>query len=79
MEKLVESDGKGRLTLGTKYAYLRFIVEEKDGDLVLKKVVVVPEKELWLYQNPEAFRLVQEGLEQAKRGELHDYPLDFTE
>lgn len=78
MDKLLETDGKGRLTLGAKYAHLRFIVEDKDGDIILKKIAVVPEKELWLYQNPKAYASVKRGLEQAKKGELQSSPSILT-
>lgn len=34
----------------------------------------IPERERWLYENPEALASVQRGLEEARRGEYAEAP-----
>ena len=60
-------DQRGRVTLGKEYANKTVIVEDRNGDIVLKPAVVIPERELWLYKNPSAMKMVQRGLEQARQ------------
>jgi hypothetical protein len=43
-----------------------------DGQILLDPVVAIPERELWLWQNPEAIASVQLGIQQAGEGELHN-------
>jgi hypothetical protein len=43
--------------------------EGSDGTIVLTPVAVIPKRELWLWQNPEALASVRRGLEQSARGE----------
>lgn len=79
MERIIETDSKGRVSLGTEYANQRFIMDKENGDVTLRKAVVIPERELWLYQNPEAWGKVQMGLQQAKEGKLHLNPVDLDQ
>jgi len=70
-------DKQGRLTLGKELASAKVIVQYKTGgEIVLTPAAVIPAREAWLYDNPEALKRVREGLEQVKRGELVDSP-DF--
>lgn len=63
-----EVDAKGRITLGPAYANRRMrIVPQEDGDLLLEPVVSIHEREAWLFENPEALALVQEGIRQSKK------------
>jgi hypothetical protein len=65
-------DSKGRITLGklaegvSSYRARR----QKGGRIVLEPFVEIPADELWLYQDPEALRSVNAGLEDAKAGRL---------
>ena len=77
MERLVEADAKGRLNLGVGYAHQRFIVEEEDGTVTLKKAVIIPESELWLFRNKKALQAVDKGLEQAREGKLRKNRVDL--
>ncbi|HSX11738.1 MAG TPA: hypothetical protein VLF94_08495 [Chlamydiales bacterium] len=42
-----------------------------DGDkIVLEPMAEIPAHELWLYKNPKALRIVEEGLQQSKEGKV---------
>lgn len=60
-------DQRGRVTLGKAYANKTVIVEDRNGDIILKPAAVIPERELWLHKNPAAMNMVQQGLEQARQ------------
>lgn len=63
-------DNSGRLTLGKEKAGEQYEVNEaSDGTIVLTPVAVIPKRELWLWQNPDALASVKRGLEQSARGE----------
>jgi hypothetical protein len=61
-------DSKGRVTLGASFANRTVIVEERDGEIVLKLARLIPERESWLYDNHRALASVRRGLNQAKSG-----------
>ncbi|HVA48336.1 MAG TPA: hypothetical protein VNH11_18360 [Pirellulales bacterium] len=42
-----------------------------------KEVLAIPEREAWLYRNPEAMAAVRRGLEQARNGEFSGNPPDL--
>ncbi|NJM68694.1 MAG: hypothetical protein HC851_25045, partial [Acaryochloris sp. RU_4_1] len=58
----------GAVTKGKNY---RVMVNEA-GQILLDPVVAIPERELWLWQNPEAIASVQRGIQQVAEGDLHD-------
>lgn len=71
MEHTLQTDSKGRLNLGAAFASQLFLVEEAEpGEFILRKASVIPERELWIHENPEAKKQVLEGLQQAKTGNL---------
>lgn len=73
-------DSSGRLNLGKSKANETYAVEEReDGTLVLTPVAVIPKRELWLWQNPEALDAVREGLRQSARGEVCEIDLSQYE
>lgn len=43
----------------------------------LELAAVVPQRELWLYKNPEAKALLEIGLEQAQAGKFGASPPDL--
>ncbi len=67
-------DSKGRLNLGREYIGKTVIVRKISEGLQIEKAAVIPERELWLYQNPKALAAVLEGIEQAKNGEFAENP-----
>lgn len=69
MARLISTDNKGRLNLGKQYAAKYFLMHiDVDGNIVLEKAAIVPERELWLHKNPKAMRSVRKGLEEARKG-----------
>ncbi len=42
------------------------------GQILLDPVVSIPERELWLWQNPSALASVQRGIQQSAAGESHE-------
>ncbi len=76
-QRVVETDSTGRVSLGKQYANSRFLVEEEDGEVTLRRAVVIPESELWLYHNPEAWAMVQQGLSDAREGKVEPNAIDL--
>ncbi len=74
----LQTDAKGRLNLGKRYASSYFLVEEVDnGEFTVKKAAVIPEHELWLYQNKEALNSVLRGVQQAREMKLERNAIDL--
>lgn len=63
------TDAKGRVTLGGHFANRAVIVEQQGDDAVVVRLArVIPEREVWLYENPQALAAVRLGLSQARKG-----------
>ena len=72
------ADSKGRVTLGDHFANRAVIVERRSEDeVVIRLARVIPEREAWLYENPEALASVRRGLDQARKGEVAKNPPDM--
>jgi hypothetical protein len=73
IKESVSSDSRGRLSIGAVVKGKRYRVMVNDaGQILLDPVVAIPERELWLWQNPEAIASVQQGIQQAEAGDLHE-------
>ncbi len=71
-------DSRGRINLGKEFANKTFLFERVgDTEIRLELAAVIPERELWLYKNPEARSLLEIGLEQAKAKQLSPSPPDL--
>ena len=77
---LIMLDKQNRVTLGkllkgisTKLFDAR---KQEDGTIVLEPMKAIPEKEMWLYKNPEALASVLRGLKDAEEGKLHPFDSD---
>jgi hypothetical protein len=72
------TDDKGRLVLGSRFANRQVIIEENnESQLTITLAKVVPEREAWLYNNPEALKRVLLGLSQAREGKFATNPPDI--
>jgi hypothetical protein len=68
---MLRPDAKGRITLGQRTAGISGykLTDMGGGNLMLTAMTEIPARELWLYKNPEALSMVEEGLRQSARGE----------
>lgn len=65
------TDAKGRVALGGRFANRAVIVEHRSDDEVIVRLArVIPEREAWLYANPEALASVRRGLDEARKGSV---------
>ena len=72
------TDSKGRVTLGGHFANRAVIVEHRsDDEVVVRLARVIPEREVWLYENPKALASVRRGLDQARKGNVAKNPPDL--
>jgi hypothetical protein len=72
------TDSKGRVTLGGHFANRAVIVEHRNDDEVIVRLArVIPEREVWLYENPKALASVRRGLDQARKGHVTKNPPDL--
>ena len=72
------TDAKGRGALGGHFANRAVIVEHKsDDEVVIRLARVIPEREVWLYENPKALVSVRRGLDQARKGKVAKNPPDM--
>jgi hypothetical protein len=73
-------DGKGRVTFGNlaKGVSSFRVKKNEDGSYLMRPMKEVPEREAWLYENPEALKAVLDGLADLKAGQVHDLG-DFTQ
>ncbi len=72
-------DTSGRLSLGRDKVGEQYdVTENADGGIVLVPVAVIPKRELWLLQNPEAMQAILQGLADLAAGRTHDGG-DFTQ
>lgn len=68
-----KADLRGRVTLGTEYAGQEFrVYKQPNGNLQLEPVVNITVAESWLNDNPRVLAKLQQAIEQADAGELHD-------
>jgi hypothetical protein len=66
----VRPDSKGRIALGAfaKGISSFRVHKEENGKLVLEPFVEIPERERWLYKNPVALAMVEQGLRESAEG-----------
>ena len=79
VKEVTQSDSRGRLTLGqvVKGKSYRVMINN-EGQILLDPVVSIPERELWLWQNPDALASVKRGIEQASTEQGRDLG-DFSQ
>jgi len=71
-------DNRNRLTIGEfAQGFNRVrLYKNKQGEILIKPVVEIPAAELWLFQNKEAFKDVQEGLRNLSEGKISKIDID---
>ena len=73
------ADSKGRINFGKNFANKTFIIEQIGAtEIRLELARVIPERESWLYQNPEAKASLLRGLRQAKARNFSKSPPDLA-
>lgn len=73
VKDVVRPDSRGRLTLGQVARAKSYRVMVNDaGQILLDPVVSIPERELWLWQNPDALASVNLGIQHSAAGKTHD-------
>ncbi len=74
-ERELSADSKGRISLGSDFAGVKFIARFHERHSVqLQEVVTIPAYEAWLFKNKKAQASVLRGLEQARKMEFVDPP-----
>ena len=69
------ADKKGRITLPKEFADHLVIIEHVgEGEVRIKKAHAIPADEAWLWRNSSAVGKVLLGLQEAKGGEVVDFP-----
>ena len=65
------TDAKGRVTLPKEFANCLVDLEMVDEfEVRIRKVIAIPEREAWLWKNPEALGSVLIGLQEARAGQF---------
>ncbi len=77
----VRADSKNRVTLGRtrSKASIYKVYRNAIGQIILDPQVTIPAHEQWLFKNPEASKLVQAGLEDAKKVRLVKAREDYSQ
>ena len=71
IKQSVKTDDKGRIILGRDFSGKSYrVAVSADGEILLTPVVVMPERDMWLYKNPQALALFQQGLADAQAGRV---------
>jgi hypothetical protein len=72
--KTIKPDAKGRIYLGELAEGVSgFTVHvDKEHRIILDPLVEIPAREKWLFDNKPALKAVKQGLEEVKKGKLHD-------
>ena len=69
MEEVVQSDSQGNIAFETGIKSKTYRVLTNDlGQILLEPIVDIPERERWLFENPEALAAVKQGLKEAAEG-----------
>ena len=71
IKESIRADDKGRVILGREFSGKNFRVSKSaHGEILLIPVVVIPERDIWLYKNPQALAMFQLGLAEAAAGKV---------
>ncbi|MEO9169357.1 MAG: hypothetical protein ABI230_13235 [Aestuariivirga sp.] len=75
-EMTVRPDAKGRITLGhmAKDVSSFRVHQEEGGRIVLEPFVEIPAREHWIFKNPEALAMLEQGLRESAEGKTVRMP-----
>lgn len=60
------------LTKEERENFSTFRIYRDGGKIILEPVVEIPEKDHWIYKNPDALASLMKGIKDAEEGKLHD-------
>ena len=71
IKESIKADEKGRVLLGRDFSGKHFRISvSANGEILLTPVVVIPERDIWLYKNPQALAKFHQGLAEAAAGKV---------
>ena len=75
-EFTVRPDAKGRITLGALAKGISSfrVRQEKGGKIVLEPFVEIPAREHWIFKNPKALAMLEQGLRESAEGKTVRMP-----
>lgn len=69
IKEAIRTDDRGRITIGNEAKGKTYQVLVNDlGQILLEPVITIPERERWLFENPEALASVKQGLKESAEG-----------
>jgi ABC-type proline/glycine betaine transport system substrate-binding protein len=77
-KKIIVADSRGRVALGVEAKGRIFsITVAADGEFTITPMAVMPEREAWLWRNPEDRASFDKGVQEAREG--LGVPMDFSQ
>ncbi len=76
---LIALDARKRVPLGRLLKGIAtnlFNAELVDGKTILEPMKAIPERETWIYKNPQALASLKRGLKDAGEGKVKDFDPD---
>jgi len=69
LKEAIRTDDRGRVAIGDEAKGKTYQVLVNDlGQILLEPVITIPERERWLFANPEALASVKQGLKESAEG-----------
>ncbi len=71
IKESVKVDEKGRVLIGRERSSKDYrVAVSNSGEILLTPMGRIPEREMWLYQNPQALAQLEQGVAEAAAGHL---------
>ena len=75
----IQADERGRISIGTQCSNRHYrILMNTSGELLLVPMVAIPERELWVFQNPSVHESLEWGFTEACTGNFAEEPVDLV-
>lgn len=76
---VVQADARGRVEIGASEQNEEYHLSVNSrGQILLTPLRTIPEREVWLWRNPEAMESVRRGLEESAAGHVSE-PVSFAQ